>query len=74
MRKSILVILLIFVVPAVLYYGLQKEKVTSLPSYATTNKPAILKFYSPMCSECQELEKIIELGKINAVVIPYCSS
>ena len=58
MNKNIMIILLIFLVPMALYWGLTKDKsITTLPSIAY-NGPEIIKFSSPMCYECQELEKI----------------
>lgn len=60
MNKNIAAILLIFLVPLGLYWGLTRDKsVGVLPSIAS-NGPEIIKFSSPMCYECQELEKIFE--------------
>ena len=60
MNKNFLIILFIFLVPLALYWGLTRDKsVTTLPSLAY-NGPEIIKFSSPMCYECQELEKIFE--------------
>ena len=58
MNRNIVIIALIFLVPLGLYWGLTKDKsVTTLPSIAFSG-PEIIKFSSPMCYECQELEKI----------------
>lgn len=58
MNKNIAIILLIFLVPLCLYWGLTRDKnIATLPSIAY-NGPEIIKFSSPMCYECQELEKI----------------
>ena len=58
MNKNVLIILLIFLVPMALYWSLTKDKaVTTLPSVAFQGAE-IIKFSSPMCYECQELEKI----------------
>ena len=60
MSKNITIILLIFLVPLALYWGLTRDKhITTLPSVAFTG-PEIIKFSSPMCYECQEMEKIFE--------------
>ena len=60
MNRNIVIILLIFLVPLAVYFGLTRDKnVTVLPSLATSG-PEIIKFSSPMCYECQELEKIFE--------------
>lgn len=60
MNKNIAIILLIFLVPLGLYWGLTRDKsVGVLPGIASSG-PEIIKFASPMCYECQELEKIFE--------------
>lgn len=58
MHKNIAIVLLIFLVPLALYWGLSRDKsVATLPSLAFSG-PEIIKFSSPMCYECQELEKV----------------
>lgn len=58
MNKNIAVVLLIFLIPIVAYWGLSRDKsLATLPGIAS-NGAEILKFSSPMCYECQELEKI----------------
>ena len=59
MNKNIIIILLIFLVPLGVYFGLTKDKLTTLPSVAASGSE-IIKFSSPMCYECQELEKVFE--------------
>lgn len=60
MNRNVLVILLIFIAPLAIYWGLTKNKsFAPLPSVAYSG-PEIIKFSSPMCYECQELEKIYE--------------
>ena len=60
MNKNIITVLLIFVVPLAVYWTLTKDKsLAVIPSIATSG-PEIIKFSSPMCYECQELEKIFE--------------
>lgn len=59
MNKNIFIILLIFLVPIVAYFGLTRDKLTTPPSFAS-NGAEIIKFASPMCYECQELEKVFE--------------
>ena len=48
---------MILLVPLALYFGLTKNKVPSLPAIASGGAE-IIKFASPMCYECQELEKV----------------
>ena len=58
MNRNIVLVLLIFIVPLAIYWGLTRDKnVAVLPSVAVSG-PEIIKFSSPMCYECQELEKI----------------
>jgi thioredoxin-like negative regulator of GroEL len=59
MNKNIVWILLIFLVPIAAYWGLTREQMTPLPAIATTGDE-VIKFSSPMCYECQELDKVFE--------------
>ncbi|MCQ2738703.1 MAG: thioredoxin family protein [bacterium] len=60
MKKNFIIILAILFLPLFLYGVLSKNRMpASLPSIAT-NGPEIIKFSSPMCYECQELEKIFD--------------
>lgn len=58
--KNWIIILLIFAVPLGLYAYLKcnvepTEKTTI--AYASEAKPKVIKFYSPMCSDCKKIEK-----------------
>jgi len=59
MNKNIIWILLIFLVPICAYFALTREEMAPLPAIALTGDE-IIKFSSPMCYECQELEKVME--------------
>lgn len=59
MKKNFVIVFLIFMIPLCAYWVLTKDKITSLPSIAA-NGDEIIKFSSPMCYECQELEKVFE--------------
>ena len=60
MNRNLSIILLIFLVPLAIYWGVTRDKnVTILPSVAISG-PEIIKFSSPMCYECQELEKVFD--------------
>lgn len=60
MHKNFAIIFLVFAVPLAIYWGLTRDKlVTTLPGIASVGAE-IIKFSSPMCYECQELEKIFE--------------
>ena len=56
MNKNVVLVLLIFLVPLCAYWGLTRDKnFTALPSDAAQG-PQIIKFASPMCSDCQSFE------------------
>lgn len=59
MNRNIIIILLIFLVPLAVYFGLTRDKLTTLPSIASEGAQ-VIKFSSPMCYECQELEKVFD--------------
>ena len=60
MKKNIITILFIFLVTLALYWGLARDKgLTTLPTIAFTGSE-IIKFSSPMCYECQELDKVFK--------------
>ena len=59
MNKNIIWILLIFIVPVAAYFSMTRNEIAPLPAVAKTGDE-IIKFSSPMCYECQELEKVIE--------------
>ena len=60
MNKNFMIVLLIFLVPVIVYWGLVHDKsVNTLPSVAFSGAE-IIKFSSPMCYECQELEKVFK--------------
>ena len=60
MKKNVIAIIFIFLVPLALYWGLTRDKgLATLPTIAFTGSE-IIKFSSPMCYECQELEKVFK--------------
>lgn len=60
MNRNVAIVLLIFLVPLGIYWGLTRDKgISVLPSVAGTGAE-IIKFSSPMCYECQELEKVFD--------------
>ena len=59
MNKNIIWVLLIFMVPLGIYYSLTRDSLTTPPSVAASGAE-VLKFSSPMCYECQELEKVFK--------------
>jgi len=59
MKKNIIWILVIFLVPLAVYFGLTREELSPLPAIAATGDE-VIKFSSPMCYECQELEKVMQ--------------
>lgn len=59
MNKNTIIILLIFLVPLAAYFWLTRDKLTTPPSFASQGAE-VIKFASPMCYECQELEKVFK--------------
>lgn len=59
MNKNIIIILMIFLVPLAAYFGLSRDRLTTPPSVAAQGAE-VIKFSSPMCYECQQLEKVFE--------------
>ena len=60
MNKNLIIVLMIFLLPLGFYWGLTHDKkVAVLPTVAVSG-PEIIKFSSPMCYECQELEEIFK--------------
>lgn len=60
MNRNIITVLLIFLVPVCVYWGLTKDKAMAKLPGLDLQGPKIVKFSSPMCYECQELEKIFD--------------
>jgi thiol-disulfide isomerase/thioredoxin len=60
MNKNFAIVALIFLVPLVVYWTASKDKNVGLLPTIAFSGPEIIKFSSPMCYECQELDKIFE--------------
>lgn len=61
MKKNIITILLIFLVPIIAYFILNTFNSTELTRVdAKTSRPQIIKFTSRMCLDCQTMNKIIK--------------
>lgn len=60
MNKNIITVLLIFLVPLCVYWGLTREKASATQTGFASGGAEIIKFSSPMCYECQELDKIFK--------------
>jgi len=58
-KKSIITILAILILPMLAFWGLTFDKSTSTVAEAL-GKPQIIKFSSTMCSECKEVEKVMQ--------------
>ncbi|MEI8389295.1 MAG: thioredoxin family protein [bacterium] len=56
-KSSLLVILLVFALPVLLYYVTRapKESISSAALAEATNQPKVLHFSQTMCSECRKL-------------------
>lgn|SRR5574344_1506128 len=84
MKKNIIIILLIFIVPILAYWTVSKKTEavsakTVQPSVAVTNtqgKPQVIKFTSTMCRDCQTMNGIFKEifpkyeGKIVLIQVP----
>lgn len=59
--KNWIVTLLVFILPVIGYFGLKnsQEARNSMVAQAI-EKPTVMKFESPMCSDCQKLKKEME--------------
>lgn len=60
MNRNIFIIALIFLVPLCVYWGLTKDKSVAVVPSIAAGGAEVIKFSSPMCYECQELEKVFE--------------
>lgn len=62
--KNWIIALLILVVPLVAYYSLDKNAKTrasfEVLALEDTNKPKVIKFYSPMCLDCRKLDAVVK--------------
>lgn len=59
MKKNLIVILLIFMLPVLAYFVLTKTN-TSTAQADNVGKPQVLKFTSQMCLDCQTMNKIFK--------------
>ena len=58
MKKNLIIILLILLVPIVAYMALTKSTATTAQPNDVIGKPQVLKFTSSMCLDCQKMTKI----------------
>lgn len=63
MKKNLLIISLIFVIPIVAYFIISKNStsVAQKSPAASINAPVILKFTSSMCIDCKRLNEVIKV-------------
>jgi len=60
MKKALLIICLIFVVPVIAYAVLSNRQAdTTEIAVAATGMPRMIKFSAPMCSDCQKMAEVI---------------
>jgi thioredoxin 1 len=59
MKKNIIILSLIFILPLVAYFMLSKDNQGSI-TVATTNRPQVIKFTSNMCGECKRVEPVVQ--------------
>lgn len=75
MNKNVAIILAILILPICFYYYLDKSQAVSASKINNT-QPAVIKFASDMCSECQKMDKVVNQvypkysDKITLVKVP----
>ena len=61
MKKNLIAILLVFLVPVLAYFILNLSNSSGISSVdAKSNRPQIIKFTSRMCLDCQTMNKIVK--------------
>lgn len=76
MKKNLITILLVFLIPITAYMALTKSTATTAKTTDTSNKPKVIKFTSSMCLDCQKMNSVFKEifpkydGKIILVEIP----
>ena len=61
MKKNLIIIVLIFVIPLVAFWALNKSNSTTAKTTADiANKPQVMKFTSTMCLDCQKMNKLFK--------------
>ncbi len=60
MKKNIIIISLIFVLPLIAYAVLSGAKVESATTEHVSGKPQIIKFSSKLCSDCKKMRGVFE--------------
>lgn len=77
MKKNIITILLILIVPMFAYWLLNTNENKNIGTIAeASNKPQVIKFTSEMCMDCQTMNQVMKeifpkyQGKITLIEIP----
>lgn len=77
MKKNIITILLILIVPMFAYWLLNTNENKNIGTIAeASNKPQVIKFTSAMCMDCQTMNQVMKeifpkyQGKITLIEIP----
>ena len=61
MKKTLIIAALIFALPLIVYgFMSNRQPAVSETAEASYGMPKLIKFSSPMCSDCQKLEEIID--------------
>ncbi|MBP3924617.1 thioredoxin family protein [bacterium] len=58
MKKNMITILVVFLVPLIAYWVLSRNTETVAKQVQVNGKPQVIKFTSAMCRDCQEMNKI----------------
>lgn len=61
MKKTLLIVCMIFALPVIAYaiLGLRQPVPPDIAVAATTGMPQMIKFSAPMCSDCQHMAEIL---------------
>ncbi len=62
MKKNILIVLAVFIIPVLAYWGLTRST-ASVAEAGANGKPQVIKFTSTMCIDCQKMNKVMEALK-----------
>jgi thioredoxin-like negative regulator of GroEL len=62
MKKNIIIILAILILPAAAYWGLTRST-AAVAEAGVNGKPQVIKFTSTMCLDCQKMNKVFEVLK-----------
>ena len=60
MRKNLVIILAIFIIPMICYFVLSKSQTVSAAK-SVAGQPQVIKFSSKLCMDCQKLKREFDI-------------